>query len=330
LAQWSLFVVLSCQNPLAEEGCFADDFKVGDPIPQQVLDDWQARRDECLGLHWKVRLTEVMPAGYLDEPVPKAAQARNPPVDTPRLRDHEAWLDFVGNRSRVSQQVLARDDQSPTSAAVRGTSDRLVVFDSARLISLVETSDSKPAAPIRATLHDLGKTRHYKGFELAFHPGLWVAGIVSLGSKEPNYDNWPYQAETDGVRIQSIEKRDAHTILVLREVHPVRKHAYNEIEIDIDRRSLVLSYAMYSGGSLWRKVEVDWVPDGDDWRPDTWTDNLQFRPGTSGRARLVEFDRNPRFEDSLFELNLPAGELYLDEASDKKKPWPPPRAVEVP
>lgn len=295
---------------LARDAHSADEFRIGDPLPQAVIKAWEKRREACRSAHWKLKCRELITKGLLNmsEADLKAFGPR-PKEDEWREREKRVWIDFPTLRIRCESEGMGH------FTADDGTTP-LIFSSTASLF------DGKSLQEIKLPKGDLAEhvpDGQFQGlvFERCQVPHFWGHGIV-FGPGKPfsaNLLNAPL--ETDGFRIHSVRRDgDSELLIVRASIHQTEPGNYVEYTIDPARNAAIVGMSLHYGGKLRSQTSVVWSRIDNDWKPESWKAVSYRLDGTlaiSGEFTVLEQTCDPDLSKIVFHVTPEVGTAYLDE-----------------
>lgn len=251
----------------------ADEPSVGGPIPEQVLQDWQARRNACRSLHWIIKVRELLPPGILN-PTPEHIEKYGPlPKEQMwRERELESWIDLQTLRVRHEDRGMVPYLNEPKNEIGIGREHIVFLFDGDTLQTQTLAVAGYKTPP-GSTLSQAGADSNLYGLmlEAVVEPAFWGAGIA-FGPENPyRVDKLTIPFRPQLFRIAAVTGPPTDRQLALRSPRQ-RDQALSSLEyaVDITRRSAIVRKTLLRESGVERQTEAEWEGEGLGSHAATW------------------------------------------------------------
>lgn len=309
IAILSTLIVASGQTAFSQ-----DSYRVGEPLPQVVRNDWAERRQQCQTVHWKLNVREMLTPGTLNTPEFEVEKyGMLPKENTFRERGFEAWIDFnsLQVRSEGFGEVHHRLDDGNSEIH---TYYNASLYDGENF-QKYQPDDRNPHTHYSVEI--LNGTKGSTGFQVVFEavhlPLFWARGKLFGPGAPLHPDKLDKNPDFDTFRVRHYDP--ATRLLTVRA--PERGQTHIDYDIDLNKQSAITRMVMYSGDRLTRETVVKWDRQNDLWLPTGWV--MSTYRGTNSKLEIstectVEIrECGVDLSEVVFHMEPEPGENYYNE-----------------
>lgn len=305
----------------------ADDIRIGDPIPDEIVANWERRQTETTGLHCEYEWRRMFAPGYLNLPhTPVEKYGLLPKEETWIENHYTLWLDFETPRARTDCDgfIHCSDDDVMDFVPFR----KIFLFDGEGL-QVYEPLDDNPYTqslnPRAAEIRECVPDGRYLGmfFDGTSYPVCWGHGIginfehgLMANALRSPIDPHQYRVAALG------RAPSGGTLVTLRSVpFGFARNQVLEFDVDMGRDCVITRRSQWIDDYLKREYHIEPIETERGWMPQSWTYTVynsfvrDGRVGESSECRVVVREFDPDFSSVAFHVEPHVGEFFNDEAT---------------
>jgi hypothetical protein len=301
----------------------ADNIKVGDPIPDRIVENWHSRQSRTSTLYCEFEWRRMIAPGQLnlpDTPVEKFGPL--PKKEQWLENKYRVWLDFDHPRARAEYDGLMFSSDADVMDFHRilriGLCDgeRLQIFEPA------DGNDDPRNRKYRAELSERIADGRYQVlfFDPVCHPVFFGQGIVA----GPDVGITPATMRTpikkDHYKVAAVGGGEGTEVVTLRSIAFGGGNQFLEFDVDLGRDCAITRKSWYVDDGLRREYRVEPAETERGWMPNAWTVtifNLDGTIGESWECKILEREFDPNLSSVAFHVEPEPGEFYWDERTGK-------------
>jgi hypothetical protein len=294
-----------------------DQFRIGNPLPQQVRDDWEQRRQSCRTAHWKLKFREMLAPGMLNVPPDLSVEKFGllPKENSWRELGYETWLDF--DSSRVRSEIFGETHHTHDDGRIEIKPFYSVYLFDGDSFQVYEPNDRNRRSNQNVELNERRRERAGLMFQPNHHPFFWGRGML-LGHGVDLHQGPPGSLpDYDTFRIRGYDVSNG--LLAVRAPRNSGK-GYLDYEIDLGKQSAIVRKAVYTAKNrLWSETNVEWGKEGDRWLPKNWSVSAYINPngglGIASECTVEIQECGVDLEDVVFHMTPEPGDKFFVEES---------------